>query len=77
MMVARFFELRKLSKLEMVPNFHRGLFEAGSVYVALLMLTLAYNQGLFGQSQPSLLILVTLMGYVVFWKNKTRPARSI
>jgi len=72
MMVALFLELRKLSKSETIPDFHRGLLESGSVYVALLALTLTYNQGLFGQSQPSLLIFVTLMGYAVFWKNKTR-----
>ncbi len=72
MMVALFLELRKLSKLEIVPNFHRSLLEAGSVYVSLLILTLAYNEGLFGQSQPSLLIFVALMGYAVFWKNQLR-----
>ncbi len=71
MMVALLLELRRLSKLTTIPDFHRGLLEAGSLYVAFLMLTLPYNQGLFGQSQPSLLIFVTLMGYAVFWRNRT------
>jgi hypothetical protein len=81
MMAALMVKLRRLSEIEAIPHIHRGLLEAGSVYVALLIVTLAYNKGLSGQSQASLLIFVTLMGYAAFWireNNKRRmdPVRN-
>ena len=70
MMVALVFQLRNLSREGCIPPFHQALLESGAIYIVLLIMTLPYNKGLFGQSQPSLLILVTLMGYAVFWKRQ-------
>ena len=71
MMVALVGKLRNLSRNETIPPDHRCLLEAGSVYAALLIVTLLYNKGLAGQSQPTLLIFVSLMGYAAYWIRET------